>query len=458
MSGIYTPYQPACFPSVILDEALVDAEEEELMRVYCEMDDKRRDLMSITSVCRRWNLSSLAHHGLWTNVWVTKRTSETELRTWLARSGSLLIDITFDFTDLLTRTPDIDAGNGLFGVPAFAEKITNMLAVVRQNTHRCRSLSLSMVSQHDAAAVLDYVSMMPAPIAMEQLRVTCVGDGHRQIRFSPMTRAFGGYTPALRRLRLQGVPLSFGCPSLTSDLAVLVLHSSSGTTLHWESLITSLIASRRLEVLALRNVQCRGTYTSHLLGMLVMPQLTRISLGRLTNGFATAFIALIDAPSLLDLSLDFHCAESSSIIRCLYAERITGGTFVTPVRRLTLVGVFTHDAVNLPLLKQLKSMISLELRNALAFFHTLLRFTIDLLDDAFELEPGVDVRSLDVLCPMLEIMTTAGLTGFSVGTFLVARIALQKAIKEVYIMSEDLMHNELATLSRFVDIAREFNG
>lgn len=369
MSGEKTRWQPSCFPAVALDEAIVDAEEEEMLRVFCEMEDKRRDLSSIIRVCKQWNIQSIGYRELWTNVWITKRTSEDELRGWLARSSPLAVDVTFDFTDTLLHPADYRLG--LYGPPSLADRIIGRLSIVHQDFQRCRSLSITLASQFDITAVLEYLSDLSAPAVMEQLRISYISDGVHKVRLSPMTYAFGGKAPSLRRLRLQGIPMSFGCPSLTANLTALVMHTSAGFNLQWDSLVTSLMECPRLEVLTIRNVVCRGISGKRRVDCVALLSLTHLSLGKLGNEFATAFIDLVHVPSLHNLWLDFQGTNSTCFFRRLYAKRASGTALVATVHHLTLVGVFAPDDVNVAVMRQLRSLVSIDLRNALAFFDSL---------------------------------------------------------------------------------------
>lgn len=452
------------FPDIAMDESMPCEEEEELMKTYRGMASRRRALLSVSHVCKRWHSAAVQCPSLWTNMYISQHTSVASIDTWLLRSGASPIDITMDFAEGF-GFPAIAFHVGIRErvTPLHKAKILNALNALKRGLHRWRGISITVASREDTATVLGHLSGLPQPMVLERLRIVCVGRGRHERSIHPYPRysLFGGQVHTLAGVRLQGVPHSVGCHIVTSALTTLVLHTSSGLEgITWNALLALLRQAVNLESLTVWNMKFSGVPVwVYRASVFTLSRVSYLSIGRLALSFVTALLDTIHFPCVRHLTLDFGGANSAAAFQRLHTPNRHPHPLLRSVERFTLIGVRAPYNVIVDVIINLVSMTALELINAGPFFDVLEQLTIKTFHELTSSvnETGcVGGPAYAPLCPGLRKVTSTGVGALAMGGFVVARAVLGFRLETLLMSKWDAGEHELALMRDFVSSAESF--
>lgn len=447
-----------CFPGISLDESDSDGEREELSRLYYDLTGKTTGVLSVALVCKDWYTVAIDYPVLWTNLRITPYTAIAVINTWISRSVSLPLDITFDFTDIFLHRP-ITSGVRDNYVPTHAERISDAFNVLQQELDRWRGLSVTVISEIDMHTVLERLASLPVPSKLEDLRLVCDRHGRREVRPYPQRALFGGPLNNLKALRSQGIPSHVEYPGLMLNLAVLVLRASTGVVhLSWEVLTSVLRSSVLLESLTIWDIKCRDVPGwVHPKSVITLPRVSNLSIGHISIQFAAVLLDVIHLPSVKRLVLDFNGSSSAVVFRRLSAPGLHQRPLLCSIEDLTLVGAFAPDSVILNALKNLVSLVTLDLKNSWPFFNVLEQMALGSLEDQGA-KCLQDHLYHPLLCQELRNITCSGIRGLALGAYAVARAALGFRLDSMFMRSEDVQEQELVMLRHFVENVESFDS
>lgn len=457
VSGDASSKKIRCFPDIALDESAPGAEEEELNKTKDDMTGKRKAALIIARVCKNWYAAFVGYPVLWSNLYITHRTTAAAVRTWISRSRTVPLDITLNFTDNVVPRP-ATSDEQVDSVPTGADGIRNMLDILQQKINRWRGFSITVLSRVEMLVVLEYLSILAMPVRLEDLRLVCVGHVRREVYPYPHTALFGGPVTSLNTLRFQGIPSHIGYPGLMLHLNTLVLRSSTSLVyLPWISLMTVLRGSTGLESLTIWDFKCRVLPVwVNPKSVITLPHVSILSIGRLSMPFAAALLNAIYMPSVQKLTLEFDGSSSTVVFRQLYGRGLNRQPLLNSVKILTVIGVFAPDNVMLSVLMALESLTALNVQNSWALFNVLEQTALSSLQDECSADLSIDPHN-PLLCRKLTSITSSGIKGLEMGAYVVARAAMKFRIERVNMRSEDVGEDELALLRCFVMSAESFD-
>ncbi|KAF9221025.1 hypothetical protein BS17DRAFT_803829 [Gyrodon lividus] len=300
-------------------------------------------------VCRYWRDVAVNTPELWATICVSPHDSLKKARRRLARSKSVPLDITVNFS------PRVENATGVM------ESIVRAMDLVRPALWRARSFRLSVPNRPQAHAAL-LRCKEDAPL-LETLSI-CIfhsmQEGHCS---SPCLPLFNGHTPRLRSCSFTS--FNFGWDRrLVSGLRVLQLGGYwNGFSPSVEKLLDVLRGCPNLEELALRNMSDVDPEASIPLEqefiatkVVKLPRLTKASFSYAGNMRVRMLLSQISFPALE--SLDFCYLDNlTPVLEHLRQQSLTS----LPLRHLRIESSFFNEPKFVTLLKRFMSLTTLEL-------------------------------------------------------------------------------------------------
>ena len=272
------------------------------------MRSSEQDLLAASCVCRRWRTTLTSSPHLWTNFQCVDVARTLQ---YLERSAPVPINVTADFYSDVQAVIALKPATGRFGSLIL----------------RLRSFDLSHVF-HQLGS--------PAP-AIERLEVYStshqVEDGLTSHPSIPAS-FLGGYTPALKSLRLKGInsKLNFsGFPSLTRLTLITNPHLFDMSELFWV-----FASARQLEEVS---VEFSGptTPTPESQAIVRLPRMRIMSFSNTVGEFPKRLLSLLDMPSVGEVRLDiFLPGEDTRIMQDFLPPGLRNFPHLLTVDNLTL--------------------------------------------------------------------------------------------------------------------------
>ncbi|KAF8550062.1 hypothetical protein OG21DRAFT_1469249 [Imleria badia] len=316
----------------------------------CQSGDQDSLLVSsLMLVCRYWRDVVVNSPELWATICISPHDSLQKARRRLARSKSVPLDITVNFT------PRSDNATGLM------ENIIRAMDLLRPALWRARSFRLSVPNRPQAHAAL-LRCKEDAPL-LETLSI-CIFHSMQEDHYSsPCLPLFNGHTPRLRSCSFTS--FNFGWDKrIVSGLRVLQLGGYwNGFSPSVDKLLEMLRACPQLEELALRNmsdadpegsVHSEPEFMSN--KVVKLPRLIKASFYYAGNMRVRMLLSQISFPALE--SLDFCYLDNlTPILEYLRQQALTS----LPLRHLRIESSFFNEPKFVTLLKRLMSLTTLEL-------------------------------------------------------------------------------------------------
>ncbi|KIK91637.1 hypothetical protein PAXRUDRAFT_13684 [Paxillus rubicundulus Ve08.2h10] len=315
----------------------------------CELGDEDPLLVSsLMLVCRFWRDVAINTPELWANICVSPHDSLDKARRRLARSKSVPLDITVNFS------PRVENATGVM------ENIVRAMDLVRPALWRARSFRLSVPNRPQAhAALLRCKEDAPHLETLSICIFHSMQEGHYSSPYLPL---FNGHTPRLRSCSFTS--FNFGWDRrLLSGLRVLQLGGYwNGFSPSVDKLLDVLRGCPSLEELALRNMSDVDPDASipleqHCTTTVVkLPRLTKASFSYAGNMRIRMLLSQISFPALE--SLDFcYLDDLTPVLEHLRQQSLTS----LPLRHLHIESSFFNEPKFVFLLKRLMSLTTLEL-------------------------------------------------------------------------------------------------
>lgn len=316
----------------------------------CQSGDQDSLLVSsLMLVCRYWRDVVVNSPELWANICISPHDSLQKARRKLARSKSVPLDITVNFT------PRAENATGVM------ENIIRAMDLLRPSLWRARSFRLSVPNRPQAHAALMRCKE-DAPL-LEALSI-CIFHSMQEDHYSsPCLPLFNGHTPRLHSCSFTS--FNFGWDrQIVSGLRVLQLGGYwNGFSPSVDKLLEMLRGCPHLEELALRNMSDADPEASvhsepepMSNKRVKLPRLTKASFYYSGNLRVRMLLSQISFPALE--SLEFCYLDNlTPILEYLRQQSLTS----LPLRHLRVESSFFNESKFVTLLKRLMSLTTLEL-------------------------------------------------------------------------------------------------
>ncbi|KAN0087563.1 hypothetical protein V8E55_006184 [Tylopilus felleus] len=316
----------------------------------CQSGDQDSLLVSsLMLVCRYWRDVVINTPELWATICISPHDSLPKARQKLARSKSVPLDITINFT------PRTDNTTGVM------ENIIRAMDLLRPALWRARSFRLSVPNRPQAHAAL-LRCKEDAPL-LETLSI-CIFHSMQEDHYSsPCLPLFNGHTPRLRSCSFTS--FNFGWDRrIVSGLRVLQLGGYwNGFSPSVDKLLEMLRGCPQLEELALRNmsdadpdacVHSEPEFTPN--KVVKLPRLVKASFYYTGNMRVRMLLSQLSFPALE--SLEFCYLDNlTPILEYLRQQSLTS----LPLRHLRIESSFFNEPKFVTLLRRLMSLTTLEL-------------------------------------------------------------------------------------------------
>lgn len=316
----------------------------------CNMGEEDSLLVAtLMLVCRYWRDVAINTPELWADICVSPHDSLEKAHRRLARSKSVLLDITINFT------PRADNASGT------TESIIHAMDLIRPALWRARSFRLSVPNKPQAhAALLRCKEEAPN---LESLCIRIFHSMQEDHYSSPCLPLFKGHTPRLRSCSFTSFNFNWD-RTVISGLRVLQLGGYwNGYSPSVDTLLDILRGCPCLEELALRNMSdvdpeiCVSLEHEFMSTKVVkLPRLTKASFYYAGIMRTRMLLSQISFPALA--SLDFCYLDNlTPVLEHLRQQSLTS----LPLKYLRIESSFFNEAKFIVLLRRLTSLVTLEL-------------------------------------------------------------------------------------------------
>lgn len=316
----------------------------------CNMGEEDPLLVAtLMLVCRYWRDVAIDTPELWADICVSPHDSLEKAHRKLARSKSVLLDITINFT------PRVDNSSGAM------ESVIHAMDLIRPALWRARSFRLSVPNKPQAHAAL-LRCREEAPY-LESLCIRVFHSMQEDHYSSPCLPLFKGHTPRLRSCSFTSFNFNWD-RRVVSNLRVLQLGGYwNGSSPSVGTLLDILRGCPGLEELALRNMSdvdpetCVSLEHEFISTKVVkLPRLTKASFYYAGIMRTRMLLSQISFPALE--SLDFCYLDNlTPVLEHLRQQSLTS----LPLKFLRIESSFLNEPKFIMLLRRLTSLVTLEL-------------------------------------------------------------------------------------------------
>lgn len=304
---------------------------------------------SLMLVCRYWRDIAVDTPELWSTICVSPHDSIEKARRRLARSKSVPLDVTINFSPLVDNPSVV------------TENIVRAMDLLRPTLWRTKTFRLSVPNRPQAHAAL-LRCREDAPF-LETLSICIYHSMQDDHHASPSLPLFNGYTPRLRSCSFTS--FNFGWDRrIMSGLRVLHLGGYwNGYSPSVETLLDVLRGCPDLQELALRNITDVDSDNLMLhdqefsaAKVVRLPRLTKASFYYAGNMRTRRLLSQVTFPALESLDLGY-LDNLTPILEHLRQQSLTS----LPLRHLRIESSLFNESKLINLLRRLMSLTTLEL-------------------------------------------------------------------------------------------------
>jgi len=370
----------------------------------CNMEEEDSLLVAtLMLVCRYWRDVAINTPELWADICVSPHDSLEKAHRKLARSKSVPLDITINFT------PRVDNSSGA------TESIIHAMDLIRPALWRARSFRLSVPNKPQVHAAL-LRCREEAPM-LESLCIRIFHSMQEDHYSTPCLPLFKGHTPRLRLCSFTSFNFNWD-KRVVSGLRVLHLGGYwNGSSPSVDTLLDILRGCPYLEELALRNMSdvdpetCVSLEHEFMSTKVVkLPKLTKASFYYAGIMRTRMLLSQISFPALE--SLDFCYLDNlTPVLEHLRQQSLTS----LPLKYLRIESSFLNEPKFILLLRRLSSLVTLELIDVEDITCFLLKVSIQIdvsvhLTTTFRQNLSAPPVAHPWMCPKLERLNLDGCT------------------------------------------------
>jgi hypothetical protein len=308
--------------------------------------DRVRRLGTLRLVSRAWNTLILDDNALWTTIIVDVRPCQN-LVVWLARSGSLKIDVVI----CLSETSDTKKHNAV----NIKSQLTNHMTTLLAFASRWRTLTV-YVSNATCFLADHVISTLPEGLALEALNIRRTDEESTVVILnSHLLDRLDGYS--IRTLRMGGV--NFGdWNKLPLETLTRLDFTAKALEMSFLKLISVVHRLQRIEYLSIGKVSIPSEYMHRdtlQVGVLHDLRLFRIDVGSSTRRDIQMIFGYVKMPCLETLILDGLTSYGlKNFIQCCRGPKTGKSTINVRHRSTSLVSQIDSEyAITFPHLQKL---------------------------------------------------------------------------------------------------------
>lgn len=390
--------------------------------------------------------------ALWTSInFEGEEAPFTRCREWIERSKGLPIDITIDCNGPPDPRPDseddewVDEDEDEDGSYTL-EDLKLMLSIISPHYARWRALSITVTDYSFMRATTDVLTTVPSAPALEILQLYHYEETEDDNDYfqpenlrDPFPVLFSGIAPRLIDIALWGVHISWVDNLFLKGLRdIEIAYHTEDVRPTWEEFHRILSASPDLRVLALCLSGPRGhpgEWDSIATGSVELQALKELVIQYHPPQYIGPLLTRFNMPNLISLTMDFDSDTDDYTSFARQLASAPGGdrtkkSLLKSLEHLKISGLQCSREVIDLMYEQLGNLRSINLNCEYLpkeWFHTLGSPTPSSSTSA----------SSSFYCPLLDTVTTSGITGRQMRGFVEIRKKAGVPVKRVYMNEDD---------------------
>lgn len=417
----------------------------------------------VSHVCRRWREAAVEEPSLWTTLGFTYYTPIEKSKAWIERSKSLPLDIAIDCTtpdgwegsegdededkddamydvhDSSSTQAVIDASNPVQSPPCLStDDLAAIFDLLLPHVERWRLLEVAVSEYESIHAVMKRLAVCTGAPILEALQLyhyeDCEDyDVFRPSEFKEPLLLFQGNIPKLKDLALWGVHIDWDASlSFLKDLRdVELAYHANDVRPSLETFTSFVHASPELHTLSLCLSGPAEPSDQWGTDLISIPSLHDLVLAHHEPEYIQSLLPILSVPNVQHLALDFDSADYTEFVKVLLQPQ-TGQkkSLLEGLEHLKIGGLPCDSQRQAALLSQLGNLRSININ---AFGEEEEQLFDALLDSAC----GTRASGQKVLCPNLHTVTTTGISGKKMRSFVEARKRVDAPISKVLMSERD---------------------
>ncbi|KAG7443059.1 uncharacterized protein BT62DRAFT_347562 [Guyanagaster necrorhizus] len=418
----------------------------------------------VSHVCRWWREAAIEEPSLWTTLGFSYGTPIEKSKAWIERSKGLPLDIVIDCTtpddwegtegdqdededDVMYDVQDsgsaqvvaFDAPDFVHAPPCLStDDLGPIFDLLLPHVGRWRLLEVSVSEYESIYTVMKRLAVCAGAPILEALQLyhyeDCEDyDVFRPTEFREPLLLFQGNIPKLKDLALWGVHIDWVASlSFLKDLRdVELAYHANDVRPSMETFACFVHASPELHTLSLCLSGPAGPSEQRGTDLISIPSLHDLVLAHHEPEYIQSLLPILFVPNVQHLALDFDSADYTEFVKVLLRPQAgQKKSLLEGLEHLKIGGLPCDRQCQAALLLQLGNLRSINLN---AFGEEEEQFFDALLDSAY----GTKESGQKVLCPNLHTVTTTGISGKKMRSFVEARKRADAPISKVLMSERD---------------------
>ncbi|KAK0201729.1 hypothetical protein DFS33DRAFT_1015103 [Desarmillaria ectypa] len=419
----------------------------------------------VSHVCRRWREVAVEEPSLWTTLAFSYNTPIEKSKFWIERSKGLPLDIVIDCTtpdgweeseghgdedededeamydvqDSSSAQAVADASDHAQAPPCLSkDDLAAIFDLLLPHVERWRLLEVSVSEYESIYTVMKRLAVCPGAPMLEALQLyhyeDCEDyDVFRPTEFREPLLLFQGNIPKLKDLALWGVHIDWDASlSFLRDLRDIELaYHANDVRPSLETFARFVHTSPELHTLSLCLSGPAVPSDQWGTDLISIPSLNDLVLAHHEPEYIRSLLPILSVPNVQHLALDFDSADYTEFVKILLQPQAgQKKSLLEGLEHLKIGGLPCDSQHQAALLSQLGNLRSINLN---AFGEEEEQLFDALLDSAC----GTKASGQKVLCPNLHTVTTTGISGKKMRTFVEARKRADAPISKVLMSERD---------------------
>ncbi|KAK0188017.1 hypothetical protein F5146DRAFT_1061624 [Armillaria mellea] len=408
----------------------------------------------VSHVCRRWREAAVEEPSLWTTLSFTYYTPIEKSKAWIERSKSLPLDIAIDCTtpddwegsegdedddgddtmfdvhDSSSAQVATDASNPVQSPPCLStDDLAAIFDLLLPHVERWRLLEVAVSEYESIYAVMKRLAVCSGAPMLEALQLYHYEDCEDYDVFRPSEFK----EPFASDLALWGVHIDWDASlSFLKDLRdVELAYHANDVRPSLETFARFVHASPELHTLSLCLSGPAEPSDQWGTDLISIPSLHDLVLAHHEPEYIQSLLPILSVPNVQHLALDFDSADYTKFVKALLQPQAgQKKSLLEGLEHLKIGGLPCDSQRQAELLSQLGNLRSININ---AFGEEEEQLFDALLDSAC----GAKASGQKVLCPNLHTVTTTGISGKKMRSFVEARKRVDAPISKVLMSERD---------------------